>query len=404
MEWKAQLGENIFKHYSPFIIEVKIIWRATVYENKPILYAQCLLVKDGLYKALCQEFNSVMHQPINQKPSPTPKAVWHDVAMNIAPNQPAPFAADLPEISMPPPYTIPYSRESPVVARYRQEKRQQEKMNSSCKTYRTTPPNEEDNSTIASANSTNRNIMVAAAYVPDDSKLYSSSKHSQASKHSSHSSKHTKHGSQSYKAFIANAFDPIETWKPKMDSSIASMSTSIDRSLRKAPAKIQPKFEKLHWNRMGLTFNAFKRAVEGHLMQVGAIYLTSPFFIGLFNIHGQDDFDNDVVWNQFQISKPQGLNDIGYLYGTIVLATINIQQKTILKYATTQDGVMAWNDLKLDFEHDGSRELWLEMLESMASVPYSNTELGEWLPILINSNHMWQNLRQLHRMSTRMLN
>jgi hypothetical protein len=57
-------------------------------------------------------------------------------------------------------------------------------------------------------------------------------------------------------------------------------------------------------------------------------------------------------------------------------STHNIQQKTILKYEGSRDGILAWHELKNDFAYDGSKELRLVVLENMTQVAYSDTVPG----------------------------
>src|SRR6476661_9998654 len=60
----------------------------------------------------------------------------------------------------------------------------------------------------------------------------------------------------------------------------------------------------------------------------------------------------------------------------LMTATMKLQLKAIIKYEETMDGISAWQELKQEYEFDGSRELRLEQLESMAQVPYSNKTPG----------------------------
>ena len=172
--------------------------------------------------------------------------------------QPPPFAEEIPDIAMPPPYEVPYGRElpdelgitppappsvisaphyqreSPVVMEYRKEKRRQEKAHASRKTYRTIPPAEDDDSTIgcvlsASWRSTKTGVPIAKAYVPHS---FNRSDQSQKSYHtdasqSSHKSDNSKKSLNTYQRHIGTAFDPIDTWKPKKNGSITSSKSSF---------------------------------------------------------------------------------------------------------------------------------------------------------------------------------
>src|SRR5574339_694002 len=67
----------------------------------------------------------------------------------------------------------------------------------------------------------------------------------------------------------------------------------------------------------------------------------------------------------------QELYDRKYLYGILVSATMKIQHKTIIKYENSLDGILAWQELKEEFEYDGSKELRLEQLENQIQKPYT---------------------------------
>jgi len=54
------------------------------------------------------------------------------------------------------------------------------------------------------------------------------------------------------------------------------------------------------------------------------------------------------------------------LFGIILFATTTLKNKTFLKYNSTQDGILAWDELKQDFAYDGSIDLKLELLDSLA--------------------------------------
>ena len=60
----------------------------------------------------------------------------------------------------------------------------------------------------------------------------------------------------------------------------------------------------------------------------------------------------------------------------MVLASKDVQHKVITKYDKSQDGILAWDELKKDFAYDGSRELRLEQLEKYIHKPFSSKEPG----------------------------
>ncbi len=81
-------------------------------------------------------------------------------------------------------------------------------------------------------------------------------------------------------------------------------------------------------------------------------------------------------WDTYQVSHPQAEYDRNYLYGMLMLATQNQQHKTLMKYEDCKDCIMAWAELKEENEYNGSRELRLEQLEHLLTIPYSTRDAG----------------------------
>src|SRR5687768_9081015 len=127
---------------------------------------------------------------------------------------------------------------------------------------------------------------------------------------------------------------------------------------------------------MSSTFRHFKQAIEGHLLIAGAGYLINPIFIDIYKQLGTDYLKSDVFWSLYKVSYAQALYDRNYLYGILITSTIQIQHKTIIKHQTTLDGISAWDEFKLEFEYDGSKELRLEQLETLAQTLYSSSNTG----------------------------
>ena len=149
-----------------------------------------------------------------------------------------------------------------------------------------------------------------------------------------------------------------------------------DRHYRSLPMKARSKFEKISWDGLHSTFKPFSRAVEGHLLQVGAGYLASKEFVDVYKTLKEEYFKTQQFWNTYKVSYPQALYDVRYLYGILLTATQKMQHKIILKYEASQDGILAWNEFKKDFAHDGSEDLKIEQLETKVHEPYSSREPG----------------------------
>ena len=165
-------------------------------------------------------------------------------------------------------------------------------------------------------------------------------------------------------------------------------SVLADRSLRQKPAKLRTKFDSVKWDGMSSTFRIFKKALEGHLLQVGAGYLTQPAFIQIYKELKTIFLKSNVFWNLYKVSFAQAQYDREYLYGILVTATMNMQHKTIIKYQQSSDGILAWFEFKNEFEYDGSKELRLEHLESLAHTPFTSNDTGGWHHILISFKPM----------------
>ena len=113
----------------------------------------------------------------------------------------------------------------------------------------------------------------------------------------------------------------------KSSSKPGLTSVQQDRIHQANPAKIRPKFDKGNWDGMNSTFRTFKAILEGHLLQVGAGYLTNPTFMTIYKDLGTDCFKSDVFWKLFKIPYAQALYDRQYLYGILLSATVNVKHK-----------------------------------------------------------------------------
>jgi len=142
-------------------------------------------------------------------------------------------------------------------------------------------------------------------------------------------------------------------------------------------SKVRGKFsEKIIWDGTGEKFTAFKRGVEGHLLQTGAGYLVHEHFL----YHYMEDstacqrastyFNDNPIWLYHEQSCYQIRYDKEYLYGLLVMAMRDVSNKTLLKHQHDRDGIKAWADLRRDFEYGGSAKLRLEVLDSYIHQPY----------------------------------
>src|SRR5690349_1591484 len=75
---------------------------------------------------------------------------------------------------------------------------------------------------------------------------------------------------EDYNSYVSLDFTDIRHGKESIRNLGKSVPSRAERSLRYAPHKIRPKFDKISWNGMISTYKAFEQAVEAHLLQVSA--------------------------------------------------------------------------------------------------------------------------------------
>ena len=78
----------------------------------------------------------------------------------------------------------------------------------------------------------------------------------------------------------------------------------------------------------------------------------------------------------YEILTPQAYYDQTHFHGILVSATKDLQNKIIIKYEQSQDGILAWDKLIKDFAYDGSKELRVEQLETFINKPFTSNQPG----------------------------
>ena len=351
-EWKEYL-HNSYHVWLKTIIELVIIWTVTIDVYNDVPYSDYLKIRQELLPVLQKIYGDTKPKP----PSPPP-----------------------------------YQPISPIVKEFEQEKakeKERSKSMRSSKTYRTTPPAYHD--PLDKIASKEKSVLGSKKSKKDSDgfpcTVYTCQEADLNSLKSSRSLKSDGPSLSSQSIQLPKKLKvenlSLKSYKSSLNEhdynggdSIHSSSSSSTRSLRMKPAKIRPKFEKVKWDGMNTTFRSFKRAIEGHLLQVGAGYLTEDSFIQLYFQMGQEYLKSKHFWEKYQISIPQALFDQSYLYGILVSATKDLQNKIIIKYEKNQDGILAWHDLKKDYAYDGSKELRVEQLETIVQRPFSNKDFG----------------------------
>ena len=152
-------------------------------------------------------------------------------------------------------------------------------------------------------------------------------------------------------------FDPDYNPSPEINT--------IPHTLRYRPCKTRPKFEKAKWDGTSSSFRCFARALEGHLLQVGAGYLINPKFYAHYRTI--KSYTRTLhFWKKHFISIPQAEYDVSYLYGILKSATMEKENKTLNTYKRTKDGVRAWHEFMKEYEHGGTFEIRVKELEKKA--------------------------------------
>ena len=75
---------------------------------------------------------------------------------------------------------------------------------------------------------------------------------------------------------------------------------------------------------MSATFRQFKRAIEGHLIQVGAGYLIQPAFVITYEEAGLSYLSSLAFWDIYKIPIHKATFDRQYLYGMLITATMKL--------------------------------------------------------------------------------
>ena len=110
------------------------------------------------------------------------------------------------------------------------------------------------------------------------------------------------------------------------------------------PAKHWPISDKIKWDGLASSFKKFRKQIEGFLLQVGAGYITDDAFMNVYLQMGMEYFRSQSFWQLYQKSTPQAYSDRQQLYGLLMNATAAFENKIIIKYHSSKDGILAWHD------------------------------------------------------------
>ena len=144
----------------------------------------------------------------------------------------------------------------------------------------------------------------------------------------------------------------------------------------------------------------FSEDLEGALLKLGARHLIDSDFVKSYKEVGITAADTDDFWDKYRTSKQQVALDISYLYGVLQSATKNRTNPVLLKYKKSMDGLLAWEEFKTLYLHEGDKEIKSDRLEDELQKPY-NPENSTGLLHYLDTFHA--SIEELDSLGTRQL-
>jgi hypothetical protein len=132
--------------------------------------------------------------------------------------------------------------------------------------------------------------------------------------------------------------------------------------------------QKITWDGHRQTFDAYKNQVEGHLLQVGAGYLTNQSFLDAYAKEGPGFFHDPRFYEDFGISIPQARWDKEYLYGILKSSLKCHSNPHLTQHNSSKDGIRVWIAYVLEYSNNGSNAVRIRQLESQLLVPYNSRQ------------------------------
>jgi hypothetical protein len=144
----------------------------------------------------------------------------------------------------------------------------------------------------------------------------------------------------------------------------------------------------LTWNRSREDFPKFQERFDSHLFQTGMAYIRDPVFLKQYKRYRCDVF-NHYTPQTLPPNYYQFLDDIQILFGYMKGAYSNtVAQKEVRRHADTADGILAYIDVRNEYQYGGGKEVIIEKLELRLSKPYDESSTGglvEYIDKLENS-------------------
>ncbi len=315
-ELYSKLGIDDYLIYRNHFFNLRIIWdyiEARTSQELPMSYNDFLGFRGTCYAEVCAYYP--------ENPSEVPPT--HVFASSSKPK------------ATPPPYT----KVSPVVAqgsRSAPNSIAPGKHAPSVTSYHTTPP----------AMHYPAPVQLQSAFTP----VHSSSVHASVPVSVSHSRS-------------SNASSPMSVGSMNSDYTSRDNRSKRRAKRHKAVKARGTLSEKVKWNCQRSTFDIFKNSVIGHLLQVGAGYMVDKWFIANYREQGEQLFSSKEFWDRYMISPAQARHDKGFLFGLLTSACKETENKTLIKFEDSRDGILAWHEFVDENSNNGSTELRVEQLE-----------------------------------------
>ena len=112
--------------------------------------------------------------------------------------------------------------------------------------------------------------------------------------------------------------------------------------------------DKVYWDGLRPSFAKFEKLIEGHLLQVGASYITDKDFQTEYTAKGMKYCTDPAFELLYNVNYIQAIWDRNYMYGIFKSTTRGFEDKTTNEHADTKDGFAAWITLKIIYAHGGS--------------------------------------------------
>ena len=140
--------------------------------------------------------------------------------------------------------------------------------------------------------------------------------------------------------------------------------------------------EKIKWNGHNNTFQIFQNAIEGHLLQVSAGYVLEKEFLTHYardptKYHYEQSYlRSSEVWELTAQSCHQIRTDTQYLFGILVAACREIDNKIMIRHSEDKNGIIAWMEMRKEYDYEGSKTLKIDDCTDVIYRTFKNDMTG----------------------------